>query len=405
MANNRTFPPCMYCGGRIGKTKRGEHIVPKAIGGARTIKNVCGDCNNAFSQIDTELCSRSLLSVVASQEIHAHIWQVWDVDHSAKNLLLEGRPDWSANSLMVYPQIIFEPTGPQIRCDYEEMRDFGRESFVKVFVKAMLRAFRHYDAGEKRWLHHERIEANSALSRGHRFPARIFARRSIRELADRLARNKRASFVLRYLSEAEKRDALNLLDNWNPTTSFQRYEVGIGSHLPALRCFYDATKVFRGLAKIALNILSEYCPNTPVSLDGNGFRDVISVVKGEVDVTPKLFRANGFIYASDIAPIKADHGGHSFRLVHIDGIWHIFSSFFGGKAGSFLRFPGPNCEPWSQADIQAPLRSANWIVTTSKIIQPLVVRVEWEDTARIIPSVEMLNAETEIKVRRAVRRM
>ena len=180
MASKRRSRHCIYCGGNVGKVRKGEHIVPEAIGGALSIRTVCGGCNNAFSTIDTELCSRSPLSIIASQEIDAHIWQIWDVDHGVKNLLLEAKPDWSVNSLVQYPQIVFESRGPQIRGDYEEMLHFGRESFAKVLVKAVLRAFRNHEIGEKRWLHFERIEANSALSGRYRYPPRIFARRSIR---------------------------------------------------------------------------------------------------------------------------------------------------------------------------------------------------------------------------------
>jgi len=403
MANNGAFRFCMYCDGKIGGVKRGEHIVPEAIGGARTIKNVCGNCNNAFSRMDRELCSRSPLSIVASQEIDAHVWQVWDVDHGGRNLLLEARPNWAANSLCQYPQIVFESCGPLIYGDYKEMLHFGTESFVKVVVRAALRAFRHYHAGHKRWLHLERIERDQVLSRKCRLPPRIFARRSIWELRDSLVRNTRASFVLRYLSRQEKRHALNVLDNWSGIQFARQPQRSIGSHLPPVSLHYDATRVFRALAKIALNILSEYCPNTPVNLHGHGFRNVISVIRGQAPVTSKLFRANGFIYADDISPIKADDGGHSFRLVHMDKHWHVFSSFFGARIGSFLRFPGPNHEPWSQADIHAPLRSANWTVTTGRILQPLTVRVEWEDLAKIMPSVEILNVKSELKATRVPR--
>ena len=89
---------CIYCRGDVVRVRKGEHIVPEAVSGALTVKTVCGNCNNRFSQIDTELCSRSPLSIVASQQIDAHLWQVWDVDHSAAHLLLEARPDWSAEA-------------------------------------------------------------------------------------------------------------------------------------------------------------------------------------------------------------------------------------------------------------------------------------------------------------------
>jgi hypothetical protein len=209
MAIQTARSACIYCGGHVGRVKQGEHIIPAAVHGALTIKTVCGNCNNAFSQIDTELCSRSPLSIVASQQIDAHLWQIWDVDHGNRNLLLEARPDWTDRSLTLYPQMVFEQGGPQIRGDHEEMLAFGRGSFQCVLIKSLLRAFRRYKAGQGRWLHLERIQEAATRIGGYRLPPRIFTRRSIQELADRMLQDKRAAFVLRYQRETDRRFALN----------------------------------------------------------------------------------------------------------------------------------------------------------------------------------------------------
>ena len=63
--------------------------------------------------------------MIASQELDAHIWRVWDVDHTAKYLFLEASVDRQGKSLTPHPQIVFEPHGPQIRGDHEEMLRFG----------------------------------------------------------------------------------------------------------------------------------------------------------------------------------------------------------------------------------------------------------------------------------------
>jgi HNH endonuclease len=89
-SNNRV---CVYCGGAVHKVRKGEHIIPVALGGKRTIsdsckdRTVCNPCNNGpLSQLDTELCSRSPLSIVAARELDAFVWQTWDVDHGGSNV-------------------------------------------------------------------------------------------------------------------------------------------------------------------------------------------------------------------------------------------------------------------------------------------------------------------------------
>jgi hypothetical protein len=387
---------CIYCGHEVRKVKQGEHIVPKAVGGALTIKTVCEKCNNSFSEIDGELCSRSPLSVVASQMIDASVWQAWDVDHAAANLLLEARPIWPVQSIALYPQMIFERSGAQIRGDQEEMLQFGQEAFERVFVRSMLRAFHQHEAGKPRWLHFERLDANPWLARGYRFPPRIFARYSINELADRLLQDKRASLIVRYENEADKRFALNTLDAWNPSGRMRSMEVGLGSALPAIRCLFERSRTLRALLKIAVNLLSNYCVNTPVNRDG--FGGVIRLIKGEAPVDTTLFQHNGFVYALDVESISSNDACHSFRLLHMDGFWHIYSSFFGGRIGSVVHLPGPNGEDWSCADIVAPLRSKNWTIKTGSVLQPLTVRVEWQRLEKIMPSVEMLNVHSRMRV-------
>src|SRR6266699_3455885 len=100
---DRPAPTCMYCGGPVIENHgKGEHIVQKAIGGARTLKDrVCTRCNNnELSEVDRELCSRSFLSVVASQEIDGHLALIWDVDHTSRNLLVEARPVWESDYVL-----------------------------------------------------------------------------------------------------------------------------------------------------------------------------------------------------------------------------------------------------------------------------------------------------------------
>jgi hypothetical protein len=261
------LPPqvCIYCGNELKRVRRGEHVVPDAIGGKWTIHDVCGSkkvcntCHNGvLSELDKELCSKSIMSVVAVEEIGGFIAQTWDVDHAAGNLLVEAKPDLKRKSMTTYPQMIFEVKGPQLRGDLEEMQQFGYESYWKHFVRRMLDAFARYRSGEKRSLHEHRFEPNPSLLSRYRYPPRIFTRKPISEFRPGM------SFEFHYVDVSQKKAALRQLDNWTFDFSQQEPKTGIGSELPTFRFFYDEGKVLRALAKIAINLLAAFCPNTPV---------------------------------------------------------------------------------------------------------------------------------------------
>ena len=201
---------------------------------------------------------------------------------------------------------------------------------------------------------------------------------------------------MRYLTEADRRFALNVLDNWNLIGGFNKLDVAIGSYTPEIRCFFDLDMTLRALAKIAINILAEFCTNTPVNK--NTFEDVVKVIVGRTPVTDNLLKMNGFVYPSDIESIKCPNGGHSFRLLYMDKQWHVYSSFFGGRIGTFVKFPGPNNEDWCSADLQAPLKSKEWSKITSNILQPITVRHGWQEITKFIPTVEIFNAISELHI-------
>src|SRR5271166_1275960 len=99
---------CLYCGTPTKRGKKGEHIVQEAIGGGRTLNDagtavVCQKCNSGvLSKIDRELCSRSYLSMVASQDLEENLWQTWDIDHGSDQLLVEARPSWHEDKTLNY---------------------------------------------------------------------------------------------------------------------------------------------------------------------------------------------------------------------------------------------------------------------------------------------------------------
>ena len=263
--------PCMYCGTPTKKTGRGEHIIPEAIGGARTLndgsdKAVCPDCNSGvLSQLDNELCRRSFLAIAASQHMDdAYLWQAWEIDHAANNLILEARPLWDNDKVLVglacYPQLVFDrESGVQLYGAPEEFYSFGPEHFAPVLFRAVRRAFKG-TAGKKRSLHLERVQSG-LLYEGCRLAPHLFARR-----IDEIARNiNEQSFTLRYVNEDDRRFAFQCMDKLGDGRKLNRGRVKPGSHTPSLCCYFDVASTLRALMKIGLNLIADQCPNTPVN--------------------------------------------------------------------------------------------------------------------------------------------
>ena len=83
---------CIYCGSTIGKMKKGEHVVPEALGCRPTIKCVCQNCNEkVLSPLDRELISESPLKYVVWEELGRNSESCWDY-HEEQDLALEAHP-------------------------------------------------------------------------------------------------------------------------------------------------------------------------------------------------------------------------------------------------------------------------------------------------------------------------
>lgn len=394
---------CLYCGQPTKRGRKGEHVVPEAIGGALTLndvpnRSVCPKCNSGvLSQLDKELCSRSYLSAVASKEIGSHLWQVWDVDHAARNLLVEARPLWAADeslqSLVSYPQITFERAGPEARGDAEEFTQFGREDATKVLFQAVRNCFGRYRDGEKGALNFERVRSG-VVHDGYRLAPRIYTPHPICEVAKNI---RKQSFVLRFTTEEDKHFVLQSLPNLGDGRQLKKWATQRCSYWPTICFFFDIGDTMRALMKLGVNLIAAHCPNTP--LDHQSFAHVISVIRGEAgQIPPKVLRSNGFTHAEDVREINAPENAHSFRLVHMNAKWHVFSSFFGGKIGAYVQVPGVNRENWVCTDIVAPLRSKDWTVTTSSILPVMNARVEWNDSRVVLPSYKAKNIASSVQV-------
>lgn len=397
----------MYCGRPTRRGRKGEHIIPEVIGGARTLNDgsgriVCPDCNSGvLSLLDRELCCRSFLSAVASQQLDGQIWQAWDVDHAAKNLLVEAKPIWDASGaldgLSCYPQITFERDGPDVRGTPEEFRQIGREDFPRVLFGAVRHCFGRYRDGS-RALHFEKVRSG-AVGNGYRLPPRIYTRHPITAIA---ANIREQAFVLRFVTEEDKQFVLQTLPNLGDGRRFKKWEIKPGSHHPTISFFFDIGETIRALMKIGLNLIAAYCPNTPV--DRQSFSQAVRLILGESgSISSAVLRSNGFVAPDVVADLRADGNAHAFRLIHVDRTWHVYSSFFGGKIGSYVRFSGPNGEAWRQANIVAPIGSKEWNFSASPLLPVMkVARVEWADGRVVTPSFDLHSRVSSVSVERVM---
>ncbi len=391
--NGRTIilppPACIYCGDVVKGVKKGEHIVPAAIGGVRTIKDVCSPCNNGIlSQLDNELCTASPLALVAARKIQKGVGLTWDVDHSESNMLMEACPQWNAESMMLWPQLIVTREGMQVRCDFAEVRDFGPDRFYRAFLRQVRRTYIRWNLGGK-GLHFERLHAPSPMLERYSYPPRIFSRVRI----DQLSRQR--NFVVGYATESDRRRLLHVLHNLGLDTRLDTFSSARGSSLPVIRRYWRPDRILRALVKLGINLLRECCERTTV--DSHHFREATDFVLGKRAFPADLPRRCGFVRPDDFADLHRSDDGHSFRLTHSGNQWYLQCSFFGGCVCALVDFPGPSDESWCVLDVSTPLATGDrditrdWTTTPRYIYTRQRYCVEWTDPSLIVPSIGLIN--------------
>ena len=238
---------------------------------------VCDPCNNRrLSNVDEELTRHSYLAMVASQEIDSTLWQIWNSEDEANKLLIEARPSWYGPllaKLVNYPQIVFEPSGPQIRGDVEEMQQFGIEDYRKVLLKAARRAIVEHGNGIGDAIKFDAVQP-SILERGYRLAPRLFARRTIKQIAKKVHKE---PMRLRYVTNADRRFALRMLSRIDDWPELNQFRVGEPSPMPAVATFCDAVKTMR-TDETRVQPYCAYCKNTDVN--SRTYKGVIQVIKG-----------------------------------------------------------------------------------------------------------------------------
>jgi hypothetical protein len=379
---------CLYCEEPVAGVSRGEHVVPDSIGGTLTILNVCRSCNNGvLSDIDKELVSRSPLAMIAAREIGNSIGLLFDVDHSENELLLDARLPTPSSSPTLYPQIVFEDSGPKIRGDLEELTPLGGD----IFARSLLHAAKDRlisDASVSNPNRRRLVQRNLRFCPGpYRYPPRIIATRPISRFDDRM------KMELRYISDSDRAFAVEQLEALDPDMSFGKAASQLGSPLPLVRSSFELVAAMRGVTKISLNML-EWIEQL-VSSKRDQFLDTIQFVRFGTS-HPIDRKQNGFVRAVTLALLECPANCHKFRFTFgaKESAWRVYAGFFGGKVGVTICIPGAAPKSWVTADVTVPINSPDWVVTRSPLMLPLLVEVNNDDISQIIPSAEILNPQT-----------
>ncbi len=404
VTNPKIKANCLYCNAESASSK--EHVIPKTLGGKVTLPKsvgICDRCNNGvLSQMDRELCNRSYLSVIASREIDESFWHAWDVDHRDGNVFVEARPNWqdgSLRSFICYPQISFDRNGTHIRGDAQEVLQFGFSDFQSVVFRAAKRLFQEYCYGKKRKIHFEKVPLSLIGSENH-FPPRLFFRKSVREIANKGSN----SCVLRFCHEEDKRLAFRELDRLDPShPAKQNWTINPSSSLPRFAIAFDAGDALRGMFKIGLNLLLHTCTST--DFRDQRFARTRQIIYGETQVDRDLIEQNGFVHPKDLRFLNPSPRTHKFRMSYHDGLWTVYSAYFGGDVGSFVQFPGVNEESWQTADIEMKLDTGTLEVNKYAIALPATKQtIEWTDSGSLCPSVELISFASRFEIELTRRR-
>lgn len=394
---------CIYCGGSLKGVGKGEHVIPKALGGLPTLGSVCSNCNNAFSLVDDELVSRSPVAFLAREVLGKIAVNVWDYNPYF-NFALEARllPGYQAPCL--WPQVLLlEGKQPIFQADYDEMIGVGAEEYLMKFHYYMIRARNELREGKKRprWIWHR---VHQAPRRGH-LPPRVFTKHTFDKLSDK------TTFECSYLSEVEQGWILWKLDNWIVRRGGSRMGQSLGVIDPESETSFRPRYILRALVKVGINLLvwlgeKGYCREKLVNK--YTFPEAVAFALDDLywDGHRSPESRCGFVRNDDIQDLKEEEHVHKFRLSFrghsksIRGWWTLDCAFFGGRVGATVSFPGMNAEAWNTAVITAPTESHDWEVQTSAVAVVRHMSIQWEGASEVVPTLPICNEESKVRYER-----
>lgn len=337
-----------------------------------------------MSDIDKELTWESPLHLVAWEALGKGANDTLDFDRN-DDLALQARVLPGYISAELWPQVILEPSGKIfLRADAQEVQAVGHEHFFRAFYAYLIRARNTLRDGSRRprWIWSRMARA----PKQGRFPPRVFTRHTYREFSDKM------HFECKYLGSLDRARLLSSLDRWRPFDGTIVLGKTVGVAEPESHLSFRPRFVLRALVKIGVNLLAYVCERTKVGrttfMEATGFARY--GIGGPRESTA------GLVVNDDVRCLNCPPNAHRFALAHDLGVWQLICSFFGGRIGAVVRFPGPNQESWRRVDIVAPLSSPHWKVTKGILLVPMHPRIEWMDMSRIVPSVCFRNPESEM---------
>jgi hypothetical protein len=376
---------CIYCGQDVHGVRKGEHVVPKALGTTVAIPRVCKKCNNnELSQLDKEFVSVPPLHIASCEELDIIGDNVWDYN-AQLDLAIEGRLVKNLSVVVQWPQVVLDE-GQSIFCyDIQEVEKVGLQVCYEAFHRQLLKAVetvRRNDRRPKfRW-----CSIPNPPRRG-RFPPRVFTRHKCDDLHGDI------SFECRYHGSIDQDGVLSRLEVWHIDIDNTKELSMLGVNDPETATSYRPRWILRALVKIGINLLA-YVMKDDFRRDA--FFDATQFVLRDIGSGPSIDEC-GFLHKKITKLLGCPQNSHKFILQH-DRNWALDCSFFGGIVGATVSFPGQSWGNINRIEIVAPLGSSDWKVCKSQILIPRRPLVTDQIVDILESSTMIMNAQSRMRV-------
>lgn len=304
---------CIYCKGSTSGVRKGEHIIPEALGCTLKLRCVCNECNSNFSILDKELCSKSPLSIVVQQELGTESTTNWDYNEQY-DIALEAKILPGFKSPMLWPQLVLLDKKVYFHFDQDEAEEVGIEDYTQAFHNLVQRSIEQWH-NKNKGIIWERIRRHP--DRG-RFPPRFFCRHEYGNW------KRGMTFICRYFDPIDQEQIVHIVSGWKPVITRSTVSTSLGVVNPEGFHTYERELVLRGLVKIGLNLLAHIHSHNAVNSDT--FPMSIKYARLGTELTLDL-NSNGFITNNTLQASNCPTKAHKFELSYLDNQWRFIAVF------------------------------------------------------------------------------